>query len=76
MLEAKVRELVQPIEPRLLQGDVVVLVHGIEADNLPALRGQPLAEMKTYETGCTGDQNRPARCQDMLPKVVEISDRP
>jgi len=54
------RKFFQLIEPGALQVDIVVLVHGIEADNLPAIRKQSPAQMKADETGCPGDKNRPA----------------
>jgi hypothetical protein len=60
MLETKVRKPFQPLETSLLQADVLIFVHGVEADNLAAFGKQPQAKMKSYEPGCAGDQYRPA----------------
>src|SRR6266516_458823 len=48
--ELEVALLLQYREARLLESDVVVVVHGIEADNLVPVREAPVRDMETDES--------------------------
>ena len=61
-----VRVVDETRQPRLLEGDVVVVVQVVETDDRIAPRQQYLGHVRTDETGGTGDQNlhcRALRCR-------------
>ena len=55
--EAKARILLQALEPRHLQRDVVVVVEVVEPDHFVAARKQLPRGMKADESRGAGDQN-------------------
>src|SRR5690606_27797744 len=55
------RMVLEARQPRLLQGDVVVVVEVVEADDLVAARQQHLRDMTADEAGSAGDENLHAK---------------